>query len=157
MKYIQAQQKASRGIELKRERLNALEKEQKSATNAKKELAEIAARKRQALALTQFLKVVLQNELQEKVDDLDTELREAKKRFAEASKAANPFARKKNTLQSMLDRLRKEKATSEKKRRLCLDKTKKCEAVLDNCLRTFDNHSGDIQSCKKKGLCCRCK
>ena len=135
--------------------LKELEKVQERATDCRKELAEIAAKKREALALTQFLKVVLQNELQEKVNELDNELRAAKKRFGEAQKAANPFARKKSKSQSMLDRLRNQKAMSEKKHHRRLEKAKQCEGVLENCLHTLDNYLGDIETCKGKGLCVR--
>ena len=125
---------------------------QERATGCKKELAEIAAKKREALALTQFLKVVLQNQLQEKVDEFEREFCAAKKRFAEAQKATNPFSRKRSRLQSRLGRLKKEKVMSEKKRLLRLEKAKKCESVLEDCLQTFDNYLNDIETCKGKGL-----
>ena len=145
----------SRGIESKREQLRELKEEQRRAARAKKQLQEIAASERHALALAQFLHVVLCKELEENVDQLIKEFRAAKQRLKETNKAINPFVRKKTTLRRTLTRLKKGKCFLTKKRHQHLMEVKTAEAKVEGFDHKLDEELNNIDICKSQCLCCR--
>ena len=116
-------------------------------------MALLAEHKRKALALEQFLKVVLRDEVEEIVKEKAEEFQAAKRRFKNATSAVNPFLRKKKTLQSKLASYKKERAISDKKRRARLEKSKKSEAKLDSFEKKLDDEQSNINAYQSQGSC----